>query len=205
MEEVILPEVKAWDLFASSNPQSLGTAICAIERFWAPDGRAEFGHTGIVTNADGDTFEALWRIKRQNLFEAYAGQKVLIARWVGLPEHGIPGMTDELGQMAMMEIEKSYEGHRYPGWRLALHLVPPMAKYISYKGRFGVCSEITAKFLYNCHLALTDLGHFAMCPNGRYWPRHDRWLGTNPDRLADEWGRWQGYRIVHYGALPELT
>jgi hypothetical protein len=46
-----------------------------------------------------------------------------------------------------------------------------------------VCSELVAEFEYLCGL------------------RHKQFLGTTPDLLADEWRRWQGWKIVGEGKL----
>jgi len=89
-----------------------------------------------------------------------------------------------------------HEGHIYPGWRLALHIIPPLAKYTSWGGKFAVCSELVAKYLYLVHkeTGLTDY-------YGYKWPRHSQFTGCNPDMLADEWHRWEGYAIVFEGTL----
>ena len=176
------------DLFLTRNPQALGRGINAVQTWWSKDGKSTYSHAGIILDSKGTTFEALWTIKKQNLFEAYAGEKVCIARW--------EGMTDEIAKQALDELMKEQEGKIYPAWRLLFQVIPPIAKYTSWGGRFLVCSEEDSKFLYIVHLqnGYTDL-------YGYKWPRHSHFCGTNPDMLADEWHRWKGYQIVFEGIL----
>lgn len=183
-------ELKKGDFFATRNPQALGRGINAVQTWWAKDGKAVYSHTGLIVDDKGTTFEALWTIKRQNLYEAYEGEKVCIARW--------EGMTDTLSYAALNLLSKRHEGRVYPGWRIFLNMVPPIARYINWKGRFCVCSELTAKFLYIVYAlgGYLDDHYYA-------WPRHSHYCGTNPDMLVDEWHRWRGYQIVFEGTLKK--
>ena len=74
------------------------------------------------------------------------------------------------------------EGKWYAGHRLALHLIPPLAKLVA-TGGFAVCSELTAKFLCGAQLL-------------------DYWAGVNPDYISGMIKRWRGWRIVFEGILP---
>ena len=128
--------------FVTRNPMALGRAIMAIERVWAKDNEATYSHAGIVTDPEGTTLEALWRIQGNSL-DAYKGERVMIGRWTGMNEatywKGIDAIKEHVGQI-------------YPFWRLPLFLVPIMAKYVSL-GRFAVCSELTTKFLLGAGFA----------------------------------------------------
>ena len=162
------------DVFATRNPQGLGKAICLAESIKSEDGEATYGHTGIIIDSSGTTFEALWTIKRQNLFEAYAGNQVLIARWTG--------MTLQAFQKGFDAV-KVQEGRTYPFYRLLLHLVGLGKIHIENQ---EVCSEITEHFLIAAG-AITLGG----C----------NWYGLTPDNLADEW-RISKYFDVLWEGMP---
>ena len=171
------------DLFATRNPQALGRAINAVQIWWAKDGESMYSHAGIILDEKGTTFEATWTLKRQNLFEAYAGDKVCIARYAA--------MTDEIAKQAFDELMQEHEGKMYPAWRLFFHIVPPIAKYATWGGKFIVCSELVAKFLYIVYQQNGWTDQY-----GTKWPRHSHYCGANPDMLSDEWHRWKSYKIV---------
>jgi hypothetical protein len=168
-----MPELRPGDIFCTVNPMWLGRAICAIESFWDMDGKAEYSHSGIILGPNGTTFEALWTNRRQGLFHAHGGKKVLIARH--------ESMTGEAFAAGWAKVAR-LEGRWYAGHRLLLHLVPPLAKYIA-TGRYAVCSELAAKFLVGAGLL-------------------DHWKGVAPDYLAGIVRRWRGWKIVFEGALP---
>ncbi len=177
------------DLFLTRNPQALGRGINAVQTWWSKDGKSTYSHAGIIIDDKGTTFEALWTLKRQNLFDAYAGEKICIARW----EY----MTEKIAKAALSKLMAQHEGQMYPAWRLFLHIIPPVAKYTSWGGKFAVCSELVAKFLYFAHLetGMTD-------SYGYKWPRHKHYCGANPDMLSDEVHRWRGYGIVFEDICP---
>lgn len=167
-------ELEPGMVFATNNPQGVGTIIEFMEKWMSHDLHADYGHTGIIQNELGLTFEAVWRITEQNFFQAYKGQRVLIARPI----------ADTMQKQVALEVcKEAYLGGIYPLWRLPLFLIPPIARRISYKGKFVVCSELTAKFLYLCGV------------------RHGVFMGTNPDDLVDEWRRWRDFDIVWEGVL----
>jgi hypothetical protein len=166
-------------VFATSNPQGLGRPIRWLEKWYAKDRAAEYGHAGIIQDATGKTLEALNRIAEKNLFTQYAGRKVLIVK-----------MTNPLRRNVNIQIERLKDEHLgqiYPAWRLLLHFIPAIARRVSYKGKWVVCSELVAKFEW------------------LVGERHNSFAGTNPDQLVDEWRRWKGFEIVFEGVLPELN
>ena len=182
-------ELRPGDVFVTKNPAPIGRAINKIQALVSRDGRSVYSHAGIILDSKGTTLESLWRCKRQNLFKAYAGKPVCIARW--------PGISDVQYESALQAIQGKYEGRRYPIWRLLFHMIPVIARHISAGGRFVVCSELVARFLFQLRLQ----GGYKDAA-GYNWPRHKYFCGTNPDMLADEWHRWHGYEIVFEGILP---
>jgi len=163
------------DVFGTSNPQGLGKPICLAESLKSQDGKAEYGHTGILTSVHADTLEALWSIKSQNLFEVYKGHKVIIARWTG--------MNTEAYQQGYEAI-KPQIGRWYPVWRLALHAVG-LAKWLHFLNT-PVCSELTAMFLNKAG---------AKCLFG------DNYWGVTPDNLVDEWIQSKYFDVTFEGIL----
>ena len=176
------------DLFCTRNPMALGRAINAIQAAVSRDGKSTYSHSGIIVDSKGTTFEAISICKRQNLFEAYAGDQIVVARW--------SGMTPEIFAKVFKALAEEHEGKRYPFWRLPLNIVPAIGRHTTFKGRCVVCSELVAKFLY---LVFADFGHVS--PGGYCWPRHKWFTGTSPDILSDEWHRWREYKIIFEGIL----
>jgi len=151
----------------------LGKAINAIQWFWSEDGEAKYSHAGMILDNRGTTFEALWTVSSRNIFSAYAGENVIIAR---------PRCDSAAIDKALDAIITEHKGQWYPGWRLFMHLIPPASK-ITFFDRL-VCSELCAKYLYLAGA------------------RHDQYTGTNPDTLADEWREWKHFDVVFEGKLP---
>jgi hypothetical protein len=181
-------EIRAGDIFCTRCPAALGRAINTCQAVMSRDGKSYYSHAGILIDNKGTTFEALgWRIRSQNLFEAYNNQEVVIARW--------EGMTQEIFD-SVFDILKKDEGKIYPAWRLPLNIVPFVGKYTSIGKRFLVCSEEVGKFLY---LVFRDHGYESK--GGYCWPRHKWYTGTSPDTLSDEWHRWKEYEIIFEGKL----
>ena len=167
-------ELRAGDVFCASDPSSrlLGAGIRLAEKIWSHDNKAEYGHSGIIADESGTTLEALWTFKSQNLFKAYKGKNLLIAR---------PLVDSPVKEAAIAWIKKEAMDDRYPWWRLGLHLLGPLAK-VGFTGRL-VCSEWTAKYLWYLQI------------------RHGQYRGTNPDTLADEWIEGRRFDIVFKGVL----
>jgi len=160
------------DVFASSNHALDAKIIDFVEKIWSHDNEAYYNHTGIIINPDGTTLEALLTVRSQNIYRAYHGRKIIIARW--------KYMNHETFHLAFQGIKREI-GKLYPLWRLPLHIIPPLAKYLG----FGhmVCSELVAKFLYLAGA------------------RYSQYQGTNPDTLVDEWRYWRSYEIIFEGVL----
>lgn len=169
--------LRVGDVFCSRNTSPFSRAIMAAERLWSKDGEAEYGHAGIITSTGGDTFEALWTIGPSHL-QRYAGSKVLIARPVKTMA-GMPIVRFSI-DAALWKVREQHEGQRYPLWRLALHIIPPLARHVSC-GKYLVCSELTAKYL---RLLQTH----NMIP-----------AGVNPDDLADAFRAHDCFDVVYEG------
>ena len=181
-------DLQAGDICCTRNPMSLGRVINAAQVITSRDGKSIYSHSLIITNKYGKTLESLWTVKNQNLYEAYRSTQVIIARW--------KGMTPDIAEQAIKIIEEEHLGKWYPMYRLPFQIIPTFAKYISFKGKFLVCSELAAKFLWVCHI-LTGAG-----TKDYPEPRHKWYTGTSPDTLADEFHRWTGcYEIGYEGML----
>lgn len=167
-------EVQPGDVFGTRNPMLLGRAINGMQYFWSSDNNSVYSHSGIIESATGDTYEALWSIEEGHLDE-YCSNRVIIARYTDLNEKAF--------KLAMKKLKKRHDDQCYPWWRIPLHIIPPLAKYISYKDKWVVCSELVAEYEYLLGL------------------RHYQFVGTNPDKLADEWKRWKGWEIIGEGQL----
>jgi len=167
------PQLQPGDVFGTRNPMALGRAINFLQKIWSRDSESKYSHSGIILDEEGTTFEALWTIKKQNLFEAYGGKEVIIARYTK--------GTDTIIKTELDFCLSCHEGQWYPIWRLPLHIFPPLAKIMLF--HHPVCSELVAEFL---------------CEIGA---RHCQWASTNPDTLADEWRRWKNFEIIWEGEL----
>jgi hypothetical protein len=84
--------------------------------------------------------------------------------------------------LALHSLLHQHLGQIYPAWRIPLHIIPPLAKYLASE-RWLVCSELVAKYLF-----ILDA-------------RHAQYMGTNPDTLADEWRHWRNFKIIYEGVL----
>ena len=167
-------KLKPGDVFGTRNPMALGRAINGIQYFWSKDGESTYSHSGIIESVLGDTYEALWTIKKSNI-DKYCNKQIIIARYPSLDPNDI--------LLAMRDLKKRHDKQWYPAWRLPLHIIPPLAKFLSWKGKWVVCSELVAEYEHLLGL------------------RHDQYVGTTPDILADEWRRWQGWEVVGEGML----
>jgi len=167
----MLPVVNPGDIFVSRNPMFLGRAINTVQKFHSKDKESTYSHSGIIIDERGTTFEALWTNRKQNLFEAYKGKRVLIGRH--------KDMCPAIAAVGWACVKK-YEGKAYAGWRLPLFFIPFAAKFVNTGN--GVCSELTMKYLKHCRLA----------------PAYQGW---NPDDIADMIRRWKEYEIIYEGIL----
>jgi len=176
MEELMQLELRPGDFFASKNPHGLGKLIIFAQKMKSQDMKAEYSHVGFITDKQADTLECVGRIKQQNLFKEYAGEKVIIARWKYM---------DEAAYKRGYEAIKDQIGKKYPWWRLALHLVG-LARFI-YAFRIPVCSEFEDAFEWGCGIQTLSQGH--------------SW-GVTPDFKVDEWRRAKDIDIIFEGILP---
>ncbi|MDD5170842.1 MAG: hypothetical protein PHN75_18650 [Syntrophales bacterium] len=163
------------DVFATQNPQGLGKAICLMEAARSLDGKAEYGHSGIIQDAHGKTFEAVWHIAEQNLFDSYKGTKTIIARWKGMNPECFKKGFDSVYPLL---------GRDYPWQRLVLHLCG-LARWVHLL-KVPVCSELTAQFLINCGAI--------MLSDKEFW-------GINPDNLVDEWRISKYFDVIFEGVI----
>jgi hypothetical protein len=167
-------EIRPGDVFASRNPQGLGSAILLAQKLKSMDGEATYGHTGFLMDVAGTTFEALWTIKSQSLWGAYKGSQVLIARWNGMDlTHYCRGYAAVCDQ----------RGRTYPFYRLLLHLIGLPKIHVDGQ---EVCSELTAHFL---------VAAGAPIMSGK------RWAGVTPDYLVDEWRISKHFDVIFEGTL----
>jgi len=169
------PVLQPGDVFGTENPMLLGTIIKAIERVNSSDGESVYSHSGIIQNEKGKTLEALWRVSEKSFFQEYSGKNVIIAR---------PKADHEKKLLAIDILRRQYLGRMYPFWRLPFHILPPVARFLTWKERWLVCSELVAKFEYQVGC------------------RHDQVTGANPDMLADEWHMWRNFDVIFEGKLP---
>ena len=168
------------DVFCVTGSMGLVSAgIRLVEKIWSEDNEATYGHSGIVANNCGLILDTLWRV-RWNRLDEYRGQQVLVAR----PVQTMRGVdiSESWKKVALDAIAGESLGRWYPVHRLALSLLPPVAKYAS-AGKLLMCSERTAKYL--------------ACLSAR----GEVYAGINPDDLADEWRRWKNFDVIYEGAL----
>jgi hypothetical protein len=177
-------------VFGVTDPDSyLSKGIDFFETVHAPDNKSKYTHSGILTGEKGQTFEALWKLKEESLFR-YEGKPIVIAVPTYILRELLPPgagfvkvpITMADAKRELKTLRNEYEGHWYPAWRIPLHIFGPLAK-INWTG-LAVCSELTAKYLWMIRA------------------RFSQWAGTTPDRLADEWHRWEGnFDIVYEGLM----
>ncbi len=180
------------DIFCSRNPMWLGRVITWFEKLRAEDNQAEYSHAGIVVEQPDTTFEALWTNRKQNLFKAYSGTRVLIGRH----EYMTPGRAAR-----GWESIKKYEGKWYAGWRLIFHALPFCSKVGT--GNFAVCSEMVGKFISKsgalvagCSPSDRAVQEFIRTGESFYWK------GRTPDNIADMIRDHRGWSVVFEGVLP---
>lgn len=167
-------ELKAGDVFATDLGGTLGTLIKAGERVHSQDAQAFYSHAGVILDWEGTTFEALWTVKRQNLWKAYAGANVIIARWKAMND-----IAFERG----FRVIQTQEGKIYPVHRLFLHALDVAKLHI---GTRKVCSELTSCFQMMAGM-ITQAG--GNC------------YGVTPDNLIDEWRISKYVDIIYEGKI----
>jgi hypothetical protein len=172
------PTLCPGDEFATRNSTALGEMILIRQKIGAADDAADYGHTGIITDAAGSTLEALWTVKSQNVWDAYRDERILIVRNIN--------MTSEVYAAGLAKI-KRHIGQWYPFHRLILHLLG-VAKWIHWDRI--VCSELTAKFEVGCAEFLGEDKTSGFMRN---------YYGVNPDDLVDRWKISRYYTTVFEG------
>lgn len=172
------PNVRLGDVFVTSNDTKLGFLIRLAEKFWAKDGKARFGHAGIILDSRGTTFEALPDGLKYSTLDEYCGSEVMITRPVqSLTHNPILRLNKAI---ALRKVVACHLGQKYPYWRILLHIIPPLARRIS-KGERLVCSELTAKYL-------REIGAWGEVV-----------AGINPDDLADAFEVRDSFDVIFDG------
>ncbi len=169
------------DVFAVNSGSPISQLINKVSGFNSADGVSTFNHAGIITD-DGvipatdilQTFEALRKLDLYDL-QKYRGREIIIAR---------PNAELSVRRHAILRLIQKHRGQSYPWWRIPLHLYPPLARKLSYKGKYLVCSELVAK--YELYLGIRNLD----------------FTGTTPDKLAEEWEHWRDFEVIYQGKLP---
>jgi hypothetical protein len=177
-------EIHMGDVFCTENPFFMGRAICAMERFWDLDKKAEFSHS-FFTISDKTGREVLWTKRDRDFREHYRGSKILIGR-----HKDMTPLKASKGIMALEKFMPEYYSkwhflkRHYPWWRIVLHIIPPLAKYIS-TGNYMVCSEYTKRFIDETGV------------NGGYG--YNFWKGANPGTIENMIYNWKRWEVVFYG------
>jgi len=159
------------DIFAVRNTGKSSTLICKVNRFWSADNEARYSHTGVILSADGDTFEARRRAGVYHLRD-FEGMDIIIGR----PKE----LTSHVFGLHMPKIVDEFDGDLYPWWRIGLHLMWPLAKYVG-NGDHLVCSELTGLVMTRCNI-------------------FSNYTGLTPDHIADRIEHWRTIELIYKGA-----
>lgn len=169
----------------------LGKLIVSVSKARSADGDAEFRHSLMITSIEGDTFEALWKFGRQNLYTDYSGFKMIIGRH--------RDMTPEGFEYAHKIVSEKYEGRYYPIFRLTSQWSAVTAKWFPmFK---PVCSELTrmTTLLAGCR----DYPDETLPPFNNDMERfkwaHKKAKGYTPDNQADEIRGADLWDVLFYG------
>ena len=176
-----LPKLQPGDqICVTGGMFGVSAGIRLVERFWAKDNEACYGHCAIVGTPGGTLLDTLWTVRWTHI-SRYAGQQMIIAR----PVKTLRGLviTDAAKSVALEMISAADHGRIYPVHRIPLHLFWPLPKFLS-AGRQKVCSERTAKYL--CLIGAMD----------------EPWAGITPDDLADRFRRWHNFDVIFEGTWP---
>jgi hypothetical protein len=168
-------QLQAGDIVGAKNPQCLGTIIRIGEILQSESLKAEYTHSIIIETPEGGTIEAVWKIERQNLFTAYKGEQVCIARW--------KDMTPAAYQKGYDAI-KNQIGDIYPYSRLFLDLFG-LGKFLKLS-KDDDCVELAAQFLIGC-------GADLLCGTN--------YKGLTPQQLVDEFRISKFFDIIFEGIL----
>ena len=174
------PELRPGDEFARRNPTVPGALINLVQRARAADDESEYSHTGIITDSHGSTLEARLTVTSQNLWEAYAGAKVLVVRNIC--------MNPRVYAAGFGKVRR-HIGQWYPVHRLLLHALG-VAKWVHWDR--VVCSELTAKFETGC-------AEFLGPDRSAGFMRNH--YGVNVDDLVDRWKISRYFDTVFEGVI----
>jgi len=166
-------ELRPGDVFLTTNSRVLNAPILFFQKLWSKDGKATYGHAGVVIDERGTTFESLWKVRSRNIYDACKGRPVFIARHVNMNPTTCKNIYNRL--------EKEYGGDHYPIYRLLFHIFPPASRIATNK---VVCSELVAKFMLYSGIGM---GYYN---------------GVNPDDLHDFFRVAKDWKIIFEGALP---
>ena len=155
-------ELKKGDIFLTTNNKWLGKSIRKAQKIIDSSDPIEFSHGGIVLDENGEIFESVAKISKNNI-NKYIGEKILIARH--------QEMTDFKFERGLAAIEK-YEGKIYPFWRLPLFFVG-LADNLYFLD-WPVCTEL-------CHIFCLGAG----IKTGIKKHGKNHWAGTSPDMFED--------------------
>lgn len=169
----------------------LGKLIVTVSKARSYDGHSEFRHSLIITSIEGDTFEALWKFSRQNLFIDYTGYKLIIGRH--------RDMTPEGFEYAHRILSKKYEGKRYPIFRLASHATTVTARMFPMIK--PVCSELTRMLtlLAGCRDYPDEEYHIFDSVDEHFKWAHKKSKGYTPDFQADIMRGADLWDVVEFG------
>jgi hypothetical protein len=176
--------------------QWLGKLIVSVTNKRSPDGQAEFRHSGMVTSIQGDTYEALWRFGRQNLYTDYLGHKIIIGRH--------RDMTPEGFEYAHRILSEKYEGKIYPVLRLLAHGTTVTAKWTPMFR--PVCSELTRLFwlLAGCRDYPDEEFKTFSSDKERWEWAHKKAKGYTPDNQADSIRGDDLIDVIQYGSFVNV-
>lgn len=171
----------------------LGKLIVSVTNKRSADGNAEFRHSLMITSMEGDTFEALWRYSRQNLYKDYMGYKVIIGRH--------KDMTPEGFEYAHKIVSEKYEGKLYPVLRLLAHATTVTAKLTPMFR--PVCSELSriTTLLAGCRDYEDEVFPIFNSSKDHFKWAHDKAKGYTPDDQADKIRGADLWDVMEYGVL----
>ena len=165
-------QIQPGDAFASRSDKWYSKCIRFFSAIWSRDGVADYSHTGLLLAGDM-TFEALYSGITICGAEKYRGEQVIIVRF--------DSVSGPKREAILKEVVARFAGRKYPFWRLAMHMLGPVAKICWLK--IPVCSELIAFYEYRLGI------------------RHSKWAGTSPDTLVDEWRQWRGVTVLGEGRV----
>ena len=171
----------------------LGKLIVAVTKARSADGDAEFRHSLMITSNQGDTFEALWKFSRRNLFIDYTGYKMIIGRH--------KDMTPEGFEYAHKILSDKYEGKYYPFFRLLAQGTAVTAKWFPMVK--PVCSELSrmAGLLAGCRDYPDEVLPTFKNDEERFKWVHKKAKGYTPDNQADEIRGADLWDVISYEVL----